>query len=92
MGFLTGRRILVTGVLSNRSIAYGVALACQREGATLLRAKMWRQGDDEPDAWMVETEDSTPELQNQRGSFANDVYNYSGTGSVWVHEVAIARM
>jgi len=72
---------------------YVIRFQCtQREGATLLRAKMWRQGDDEPDAWMVQTEDSTPELQNQRGSFANDVYNYSGTGSVWVHELEIARM
>jgi enoyl-[acyl-carrier protein] reductase I len=32
---LADRKILVTGVLSNRSIAYGVARACQREGATL---------------------------------------------------------
>jgi enoyl-[acyl-carrier protein] reductase I len=35
MGFLADRRILITGVLSNRSIAYGVARACQREGAKL---------------------------------------------------------
>jgi len=35
MGFLTGKRILVTGLLSNRSIAYGVAAACNREGAEL---------------------------------------------------------
>ena len=35
MGLLTGRRILITGILSTRSIAYGVAKACQREGATL---------------------------------------------------------
>lgn len=35
MGFLTGRRILITGVISNRSIAWGVAKACAREGATL---------------------------------------------------------
>ena len=35
MGFLAERKILITGVLSNRSIAYGVARACQREGATL---------------------------------------------------------
>lgn len=35
MGFLADRRILITGVLSNRSIAYGVARACQREGASL---------------------------------------------------------
>ena len=35
MGFLQGRRILVTGMLSNRSIAYGIAKACAREGAEL---------------------------------------------------------
>src|SRR5262245_18215740 len=35
MGLLSDRRILVTGVLSTRSIAYGVAKACHREGATL---------------------------------------------------------
>jgi enoyl-[acyl-carrier protein] reductase I len=35
MGFLSGKRILVTGVLSNRSIAYGIARACRREGAEL---------------------------------------------------------
>ncbi|MEO6564393.1 MAG: SDR family oxidoreductase [Casimicrobiaceae bacterium] len=35
MGFLSDRRVLITGVLSSRSIAYGVARACQREGATL---------------------------------------------------------
>jgi enoyl-[acyl-carrier protein] reductase I len=35
MALLDGRRILVTGLLSNRSIAYGVAKAARREGATL---------------------------------------------------------
>jgi enoyl-[acyl-carrier protein] reductase I len=35
MGLLANRRILITGVLSNRSIAYGVARACRREGAML---------------------------------------------------------
>jgi enoyl-[acyl-carrier protein] reductase I len=35
MGFLQGRRILITGMLSNRSIAYGIAKACKREGAEL---------------------------------------------------------
>lgn len=35
MGFLSGKRLLITGVLNNRSIAYGVARACHREGAEL---------------------------------------------------------
>ena len=35
MGFLADKKILITGILSNRSIAYGVARACAREGAEL---------------------------------------------------------
>lgn len=35
MGFLADKRILITGLLSNRSIAYGIAKAMQREGAQL---------------------------------------------------------
>ena len=35
MGFLAGKKILITGILSHRSIACGVAQACRREGATL---------------------------------------------------------
>ena len=35
MGFLAGKRFLITGVLSNRSIAYGIARACRAQGAEL---------------------------------------------------------
>ncbi|MBI1175345.1 MAG: enoyl-ACP reductase FabI [Sideroxydans sp.] len=35
MGFLANKRILITGMLSNRSIAYGTAQAMHREGAQL---------------------------------------------------------
>jgi enoyl-[acyl-carrier protein] reductase I len=35
MGFLAGKRVVITGLLSNRSIAYGIARACHREGAEL---------------------------------------------------------
>ena len=35
MGFLTGKRALIVGLASNRSIAWGVAKAMQREGAEL---------------------------------------------------------
>lgn len=34
-GFLTGKKILITGLLSNRSIAYGIAQVARREGAEL---------------------------------------------------------
>jgi enoyl-[acyl-carrier protein] reductase I len=34
-GFLSGKKLLITGVLSNRSIAYGIAQACHDQGAEL---------------------------------------------------------
>src|SRR3954454_5369797 len=35
MNLLADKRVLLTGLLSSRSIAYGIARACAREGATL---------------------------------------------------------
>jgi enoyl-[acyl-carrier protein] reductase I len=35
MGFLAGKKLLITGVLSHRSIAYGIAKACHAQGAEL---------------------------------------------------------
>lgn len=35
MGFLAGKKILIAGLLSDRSIAYGIAQAMKREGAEL---------------------------------------------------------
>lgn len=35
MGFLTGKKVLIVGLVSNRSIAYGIAEAMHREGAEL---------------------------------------------------------
>lgn len=34
-GLLSGKRLLITGVLSDRSIAYGIARACHAQGAEL---------------------------------------------------------
>jgi enoyl-[acyl-carrier protein] reductase I len=35
MGMLTGKKALITGVMSNRSIAFGIAQAFKREGAEI---------------------------------------------------------
>lgn len=35
MGFLANKRIVLTGLISNRSIAYGIAKACHEQGAEL---------------------------------------------------------
>lgn len=46
MGLLTGKNILVMGVANKRSIAWGIAQACHREGARLIFTyKSEREGD-----------------------------------------------
>ena len=40
MGFLSGKRILVTGLASKLSIAYGIAQAMHREGAERPRGRI----------------------------------------------------
>ena len=35
MSFLKNKKILISGLISNRSIAYGVAKACYAQGAIL---------------------------------------------------------
>jgi enoyl-[acyl-carrier protein] reductase I len=57
MGFLAGKKLLITGVISNRSIAYGIAAACKREGAELAFSY---QGD--------RIKDRVTELANEFGS------------------------
>ena len=41
MGFLAGKRLLITGLLSNRSIAYGIAKACQRDEDARFRRRIF---------------------------------------------------
>lgn len=95
MGFLQERKILVTGMLSNRSIAYGIAKACRREGAVLA---FTYQGE--------RVEDRVRELAREFDSdlvFGCDVADdaqiealFSGLGSAWggldglVHSIAFA--
>ena len=35
MGFLEGKKVLILGLLSDRSIAYGIASAMKKQGAEL---------------------------------------------------------
>jgi hypothetical protein len=58
---------------------------------TRLRGKIWPATDIEPSSWHIETTDTTASLQNARGTFAFDVYNYSGTANVLVSDLVITR-
>ena len=95
MGFLADKKVLITGMLSNRSIAYGIAKAMRREGASLA---FTYQGD--------AVKDRVSALAGELGSdlvFACDVTSdeqieqlYADLGKRWegldglVHSIAFA--
>ena len=57
-GFLCGKKLLITGVLSNRSIAYGIAKACHDQGAELAFSYVGERFGDSDQAklaWVVAT-------------------------------------
>ena len=95
MGFLQDRKILVTGLLSNRSIAYGIARALSREGATLaftyqhadLRARVEQ---------LAQEFGSTPVLPCDVASDAEITALFAELGKQWngldgiVHSIAFA--
>ncbi|MGA9334168.1 MAG: hypothetical protein WBV39_07820 [Rudaea sp.] len=53
---------------------------------TLVRAKMWPDGDPEPAVWQATTTDTSPELQNISGDIAIDSWSNVGTsGPITAH-------
>jgi|GEM_PF-7117554 len=59
---------------------------------TALRAKLWPEGAPEPALWTIEDFESTPVLQNVAGSFALDLYDYSGTASAWFDDLMVVEL
>ena len=59
MGILEGKRALITGIASNRSIAYGVAKCMHREGAEL--------------AFTYQTEKLRPRVKKIAAEFGSDI-------------------
>ena len=95
MGFLQDRKILVTGLLSNRSIAYGIARALSREGATL--AFTYRHADLRGRVEQLAQEfGSTPVLPCDVASDAEITALFAELGKQWngldgiVHSIAFA--
>jgi len=79
------------------NVVYRVRFRVQQSGnETVLQAKIWPRGQDEPDAWSVETTDSSPELQNLSGGYAFDAWNSRTSGgstppNVYVDELHVYR-
>jgi hypothetical protein len=85
--------VQVPGGALQPGVPYQVRLQVQQEGPhTRLRTRMWTLGEDEPSTWHVDAVDDTPALQGLSGSFAVDVYNYSGAGGVLVDDLHIAEL
>jgi enoyl-[acyl-carrier protein] reductase I len=59
MGFLAGKRALIVGLASNRSIAYGIASAMRREGADL--------------AFTYQTEKLRPRVEKMAAQFDSQI-------------------
>jgi hypothetical protein len=78
----------VPGGALEPGVPYRLRLQCRQQGtSTLLRTRLWPLGEPEPVEWQVEILDDTPVLQDTLGSFAVDLYNYSGTGGVHVDDL-----
>jgi hypothetical protein len=58
--------------------------------STRIQAKVWPEAASEPAPWTVDVFDSQPELQNTAGSFALDIYNFQGTGHIFIDDLSIA--
>ena len=95
MGFLAGKKILVTGLLSNRSIAYGIARAMRREGAELaftyagegIRERVQKLAADFPGAMVFPCDVSKDEEID--GVFASLRSKWDGLDGI-VHSIAFA--
>ncbi len=57
---------------------------------TLLRAKVWPEAQSEPAAWTIEATDAQIELQGISGTYAIDIYNYSGFQHIFVDDLLIS--
>jgi hypothetical protein len=59
---------------------------------TELRARVWAAGSSEPAGWQVSFASSLGVVQNIADGFAIDIYNNSGTGSVYVDDLIISAL
>ncbi len=95
MGFLAGKRILVTGVLSNRSIAYGIARACRQQGAELAFTYVGERFKERVDGFAREF-DSTLVFDCDVGSDEQIAATFDSLGASWdrldglVHSIGFA--
>lgn len=95
MGFLAGKRFLITGVLSNRSIAYGIARACRAQGAELAFSYVGERFKDRTTEFAKEF-DSSLIFDCDVSSDEQIAATFEGVGAAWgqfdgfVHSIGFA--
>jgi enoyl-[acyl-carrier protein] reductase I len=95
MGFLTGKKLLITGLLSNRSIAYGIARACHEQGAELAFSYVGERFKDRTTEFAAEF-NSTLIFDCDVGDDAQIDAMFQGLGAAWgkfdgfVHSIGFA--
>jgi enoyl-[acyl-carrier protein] reductase I len=82
MGFLAGKKLLITGVLSNRSIAYGIAKACHEQGAELAFSYVGERFKDRITEFAADF-DSTLVFDCDVGSDEQIEAMFAGLGEAW---------
>ena len=95
MRFLAGKKLLITGLLSNRYIAYGIARACRREGAELAFSYVGERFSERINAFAAEF-DSTRVFDCDVGDDAQIAAMFDQLGQTWpqfdgfVHSIGFA--
>jgi enoyl-[acyl-carrier protein] reductase I len=95
MGFLTGKKALIMGLVSQRSIAYGIAQAMHREGATIalsyqaqkIKDRVVEMGQEWDAAAILECDVSSDESINAMFQALNAVWDKV---DIIVHSIAFA--
>jgi enoyl-[acyl-carrier protein] reductase I len=94
-GFLSGKKLLITGVLSNRSIAYGVARACFNQGAEIALSYVGERFKDRTTEFAQEFEselifDCDVAQDDQIQSMFNELSAHWGHFDGFVHSIGFA--
>jgi hypothetical protein len=73
---------------------FNVKFLCEGTSPTTLKLKAWLDGDEEPEAWTIETTDSTAGVQisGTVGLRAQSATGYTGGGTVYFYSVEIQNL
>ncbi|MFV2059886.1 MAG: hypothetical protein ACC653_04325 [Gammaproteobacteria bacterium] len=89
---LTGSNVPAITILNNT--AYKIRFQVQQLNSldTIQRCKVWLASGTEPAAWSIQFTSSFSALQNISGGVAVDLFNYSGTNSIYLDDIVVTEL